>query len=141
MDSSMYALDIGVAVVLAGLMVGYSLYTWREVKSMRVEDAFSARRFFLPLTIAAAVYAVIAIAGLSVSVFLYPPAHWVTMAVLGAFAAVDFIRCLFRASGLRKAARQERSASAAAAAPIVLRSGIWMLVYTLLQAANLFYFT
>lgn len=136
MDQSMYILDVVVALTLGGLIIAYNIHARNEMRSMHLEDVFDARRYFLTANILAVCYAVLAIAGLSISVFWYPPAYWITMIILGAFAVVDFIRFLLRWLKLRK----DPSAAAAAAAHILRKAGIWMLVYTLLQAANLFYF-
>ena len=140
MDGSMYALDVGVAVILAGCMIAYNLHFRKEMLDKRVEDVFDARRYALIANIQTVIYAVIAVAGLSIGMYIYAPAHWMTMVLLTAFAVVDFVRALLRARRLRQKAARERSVSARAAAPEVLKAGIWMLVYTLLEAANLFYF-
>lgn len=140
MDASMYALDVAVAIVLAGLMIAYNTHKRKAIEDLRVEDVFDSRRYFLIANIVTVVYALIAIGGLSISVFYFPPAHWVTMILLGAFAAVDLVRTLFRVRSLQLRARQENSASAAAVAPEVRSAGLWMLLYTALEIANLFYF-
>lgn len=140
MDQSMYALDIAVAVILAGLMISYNVHKRKEIEDMRVEDVFNSRRYFRVANVITVLYALIAIGGLSVSVFYFPPAHWVTMILLGAFAVVDLIRTLLRVRALRQRARRESSVSAAAVAPEVRSAGLWMLLYTILQIANLFYF-
>lgn len=139
MDPSMYALDVAVAVVAAGLMIWYNIHKRNEILDMRVQDIFDCRRYFLTANIAAVIYAVIAIAGLSVSVFVYPPAHWVTMALLGAFAAVDLVRTFLQVRALRQKAGSN-SVAVAKVAPEIRSAGLWMLVYTLVQIANLFYF-
>lgn len=135
-DQSMYALDIAVAAVLAGLMIAYNLHKRKEIEDMRVGDVFDCRRYFLIANIITILYALIAVAGLSVSFFFFPPAHWITMMVLAAFMIVDLIRVLLRVHSLRK----QSSVAATVIAPEVRNAGLWMMVYTILQIANLFYF-
>lgn len=140
MDQSMFGLDIGVAVILGGAMIAYNLHFRKEILDMRVNNVFDVRRYALIANIMTVLYAAIAVAGLCIGFYYYAPALWITMMVLGAFAAVDFVRALLRVRQLRQTERQQHSAAARVTAPEVLKAGIWMLVYTVLQAANLFYF-
>lgn len=140
MDPFMYGLDVGVAIILAGLMVAYNFHKGREIHDMRVQKVFDGRRYFTIAIIVTILYAIIAIIGLSISVYFYPPAYWITMILLGAFMIVDFIRVLMRVRSLKKKARQENSVAADVVAVNVRNAGLWMMLYTGLQILNLFYF-